>query len=118
AHEIRNPLAAIRSAVEQLADRVEDTEDGQVLASLVMRESERLNRLLSAFLDFSRVRATQLEPLDLLELAREAAGFVSAHPAASGVTVMVEGDAVTMDGDRDLLHRIVSNLMLNAAQVL
>src|SRR5690606_27640157 len=53
AHEIRNPLATIRSAVEQLADRVEDTEDGQVLASLVMRESERLNRLLSEFLDFS-----------------------------------------------------------------
>src|SRR5690606_27647725 len=56
AHEIRNPLAAIRSAVEQLAVGVAEDDDDKVLADLVMRESERLNRLLSEFLDFSRVR--------------------------------------------------------------
>jgi len=44
AHEIRNPLAAIRSAVEQLARSVGPDEDEQTLARLVLRESERLNR--------------------------------------------------------------------------
>jgi two-component system sensor histidine kinase PilS (NtrC family) len=118
AHEIRNPLAAIRSAVEQLAADVEDDTDERVLADLVMRESERLNRLLSEFLDFSRVRAARFEPLDLLEVMHEAVRFVQEHPAARGVTVRVDGEPAALEADRDLLHRIASNLLLNAAQAL
>ena len=118
AHEIRNPLAAIRSAVEQLAAGVDEDDDDKVLANLVMRESERLNRLLSEFLDFSRVRATRFETLDLLAVMEEARSFVSQHPAARGVTLLVEGEPISIEGDRDLLHRIASNLMLNAAQAL
>ncbi len=118
AHEIRNPLAAIRSAVEQLAVGVAEDDDDKVLADLVMRESERLNRLLSEFLDFSRVRATRPEPLDLLDVLEEARSFVVQHPAARGVTLLVEGEPLELEADRDLLHRIASNLMLNAAQAL
>lgn len=118
AHEIRNPLMAIRSAVEQLAGRVGDDEDEQILAALVMRESERLNRLLNEFLDFSRVRATVFEPLDLHEVVADALGMAAAHPALEGVTVRLEGAATPMEGDRDLLHRVASNLVLNAAQAL
>jgi two-component system sensor histidine kinase PilS (NtrC family) len=118
AHEIRNPLAAIRSAVEQLARRVGEDEDDQTLARLVMRESERLNRLLSEFLDFSRVRATKFERLDLAALVRDAARIVSEHPAAERVNITVVGDSTTLDADSDLMNRLVSNLLLNAAQAL
>lgn len=118
AHEIRNPLAAIRSAVEQLAGSVQDDPDDRVLASLVMRESERLNRLLSEFLDFSRVRATRFERLDLLEAVQQAARFVAEHPEARSVSIAVCGDPVELEADPDLLHRIASNLMLNAAQAI
>ncbi len=119
AHEIRNPLAAIRSAVEQLAASVdEDDEDEQTLARLVMRESERLNRLLSEFLDFSRVRATNFEHLDLLDVAQDAARIVGGRPDAKGVQIVVAGNSVEFEADNDLLHRIVTNLILNAAQAL
>jgi two-component system sensor histidine kinase PilS (NtrC family) len=118
AHEIRNPLMAIRSAVEQLSRSVGEDEDDQTLARLIMRESERLNRLLTEFLDFSRVRAVRFEKLDLLDLAREVVRITSAHPAASGVELLVEGTSVELEGDADLLHRIVSNLVLNAVQAL
>jgi two-component system sensor histidine kinase PilS (NtrC family) len=119
AHEIRNPLAAIRSAVEQLARSVdEDDEDEQTLARLVMRESERLNRLLSEFLDFSRVRATNYEQLDLLEAVREAARVVGERPDAKGVEITVAGESVEFEADADLLHRMASNLILNAVQAL
>ena len=118
AHEIRNPLMAIRSAVEQLSDSVGQDEDDQTLARLIMRESERLNRLLTEFLDFSRVRAVNLEKLDLLEVVQEAVRTIAAHPAASGVELVAEGESVELDGDGDLLHRIVSNLVLNAVQAL
>jgi len=85
---------------------------------LIMRESERLNRLLTEFLDFSRVRAVKFEKLDLLELVEDVARIVSAHPAAEGVELVIEGESVELEGDADLLHRIVSNLVLNAAQAL
>jgi two-component system sensor histidine kinase PilS (NtrC family) len=118
AHEIRNPLAAIRSAVEQLATRVGGDEDDQVLARLVMRESERLNRLLSEFLDFSRVRAARFESLDLLVTVQEAARFVMEHPAVRGIKVEVTGEPLMIEADPDLIHRIATNLLLNAAQAL
>ncbi|HEX3927010.1 MAG TPA: ATP-binding protein [Gemmatimonadales bacterium] len=118
AHEIRNPLAAIRSAVEQLARSAGKGEDEQTLAALVMRESERLNRLLSEFLDFSRVRAGTFEQLDLTALARDAVRVAQEHPATRGVTIHVAGEATMLDADQDLMHRIVSNLVLNAAQAL
>lgn len=119
AHEIRNPLAAIRSAVEQLARGVdEQDEDEMTLARLVMRESERLNRLLSEFLDFSRVRATKFEHLDLLDVAQDAARVVGERPDAQGVEIVVSGTSRELEADADLLHRIASNLILNAAQAL
>ncbi len=118
AHEIRNPLAAIRSAVEQLARSVGRDEDDQTLARLVMRESERLNRLLSEFLDFSRVRASRFERIELLGLVEAAAQITREHPEARGPVITVVGEAVDLDGDEDLLHRVASNLMLNAAQAL
>jgi len=118
AHEIRNPLAAIRSAVEQLARSVGPDEDEQTLARLVLRESERLNRLLNEFLDFSRVRASKFERLDLADLVRDAARIVGEHPAAKGVEISVTGGPVELDADIDLLNRLVSNLLLNAVQAL
>lgn len=118
AHEIRNPLAAIRSAVEQLARSVGQDEDDQTLVRLAMRESERLNRLLSEFLDFSRVRATKFERLDLRALAEDAVRVLREHPATRGVTLTVQGDPLELEADEDLLHRVVSNLVLNAAQAL
>ena len=118
AHEIRNPLAAIRSAVEQLARSVGPDEDEQTLARLVLRESERLNRLLNEFLDFSRVRASKFERLDLTDLVRDAARIVGEHPAARGVEITLSGGPVELDADIDLLNRLVSNLMLNAVQAL
>ncbi len=118
AHEIRNPLMAIRSAVEQLARSAGPDEDEQTLAVLVQRESERLNRLLSEFLDFSRVRATRYERVDLLDLVTAAARIVAAHPDAAAIDLDVDGEPISMDADTDLVHRMVSNLMLNAAQAL
>ena len=118
AHEIRNPLAAIRSAVEQLARSVGPDEDDQTLARLVLRESERLNRLLSEFLDFSRVRASKFERLDLTELVRDVVRITGEHPAAKGVEIAVDGGPVELEADADLIIRLVSNLLLNAAQAL
>lgn len=152
AHEIKNPLASIRSATEQLARRHARRPDGdddeRALFALTVREADRLSRLLSEFLDFARTRAPRLAPVSLASVARSAAALVRQHPAcAPGVHITVEvgpgavtagavdgqtvaagavddgaadasgGDEATcIAGDEDLLHRAVSNLLLNAVQ--
>jgi two-component system, NtrC family, sensor histidine kinase PilS len=117
AHEIKNPLASIRSSVEQLAHSSRTNADERFLAGLIVRESDRLSRLLSEFLDFSRVRVTECRPLDLHQVAAAAIRLVSEHPDCAGdARITLEGEPTAMEGDEDLLHRIVSNLVLNAVQ--
>jgi two-component system sensor histidine kinase PilS (NtrC family) len=125
AHEIRNPLASIRSATEQLARRRglapggEDDEDGTLLHTLIVREADRLSRLLGDFLDFARAQVSRLALLDLGEVARGAAALAAAHPERPDgveVTVAVTPGLPMVEGDEDLLHRAVFNLVLNAVQ--
>src|SRR3989440_2472972 len=117
AHEIKNPLASIRSSVEQLARSSRSNQDEKFLANLIVRESDRLSRLLSEFLDFARVRVTECRPVDLYHVAEAAIRLVRQHPECSaGVRISLEGTATPMEGDEDLLHRVVSNLVLNAVQ--
>jgi two-component system, NtrC family, sensor histidine kinase PilS len=119
AHEIKNPLASIRSAVEQLARSPFTGRDEQTLARLVMRESDRLSRLLSEFLDFARVRVARVEPIDLGRLCESAGRLANASPnRPDGVRVATDAELGEhiVDGDEDLLHRAVFNLLLNAIQ--
>ncbi|MGH7699673.1 MAG: two-component system sensor histidine kinase NtrB [Gemmatimonadales bacterium] len=117
AHEIKNPLASIRSSVEQLARSTRANPDEKFLANLMVRESDRLARLLSEFLDFSRVRVTECRPLDLHEVAHGAVRLVREHPECPAeARIDLAGGPTPMEGDEDLLHRVVSNLVLNAVQ--
>jgi len=117
AHEIKNPLASIRSSVEQLGAAKRANPDDRFLAGLIIRESDRLSRLLSEFLDFSRVRVTECRPVDLHAVAAAAIRMVRQHPdCPPEARIELEGEVTAMEGDEDLLHRVVSNLLLNAVQ--
>jgi two-component system sensor histidine kinase PilS (NtrC family) len=119
AHEIRNPLASIRSAVEQLSRMSTAGEDEKTLSSLVLRESDRLSRLLGEFLDFARVRVTKIEQVDLGAIARGATELAGKHPDRRPdvrVSCGAPAEPLMIEGDEDLLHRVVFNLALNAVQ--
>jgi two-component system sensor histidine kinase PilS (NtrC family) len=119
AHEIKNPLASIRSACEQLSRSPVTASDEKILAQLVMRESDRLSRLLTEFLDFARVRVARREPIDIAHLAAGAVRLALEHPDRPEHLTLTcdarEGEFF-VEGDEDLLHRAVFNLVLNAVQ--
>ena len=120
AHEIKNPLASIRSSAEQISKMPHPGDDERALTALVMRESDRLSRLLTEFLNFARVRVARADLIDLCEIARGAGRLASAHPGA-GDNVRVEcvvpdGSPIMITGDEDMLHRAIFNLALNAVQ--
>jgi signal transduction histidine kinase len=120
AHEIKNPLASIRSACEQLSRSSFTGADERTLTHLVMRESDRLSRLLTEFLDFARVRVARRELIDITELAMGAMRLASAHPdRPADVSIVCDAPSgeFIVEGDDDLLHRALFNLLLNAVQV-
>src|SRR3954466_1427053 len=119
AHEIKNPLASIRSAAELLAKVPGADDDTRTLTTLVQRESDRLSRLLSEFLDFARTGVTSVRRVDLVDVAHHAAALVAAHPdKPDGVTIreLFPSKSLVVVGDDDLLHRAIFNLLLNAVQ--
>jgi PAS domain S-box-containing protein len=118
AHEIKNPLASIRSAVEQIAKPALAQEDRTLLQRLVVAESDRLSRLLSEFLEFSGLRMGKQEVVDLRDVARDCVALARQHsecPEKVEVDLHVPETPLLVHGDRDLLHRAVFNLILNAA---
>jgi two-component system, NtrC family, sensor histidine kinase PilS len=120
AHEIKNPLASIRSAAEQLAIPDIDGDDKKVLSGLVVNESGRVSRLLAEFLDFARVKVTEPMPVDLGAVVRHAVSVVRQHPDSADRSIDLSLPAgellVRIRGAEDLLHRAVLNLVLNAVQ--
>ncbi|HEY8793939.1 MAG TPA: ATP-binding protein [Gemmatimonadaceae bacterium] len=119
AHEIKNPLASIRSAVEQLGARSRSTDDERILATLIVRESDRLSRLLSEFLDFARVRVTRGDRVNVGAVAQAAVRLADTHPdrkAGVSVTCVIPTEPLLVEGDEDLLHRAIFNITLNAVQ--
>jgi two-component system sensor histidine kinase PilS (NtrC family) len=120
AHEIKNPLASIRSAVEQISRMPTTSDDQKTLSVLVMRESDRLSRLLSEFLDFARVRVARTDHVDLGTIACTAASLAASHPdkdeTVTVVCVPPAGVNLEIEGDEDMLHRAIFNLALNAVQ--
>lgn len=120
AHELKNPLASIRSAVEQLSARSRENEDEQTLARLIVRESDRLARILSEFSDFARVDVAERKPIEVEKLIREVTETALRHPVAEGrasITREIVDDMSGLWGDPELLHRTLLNLVLNALQV-
>lgn len=120
AHEIRNPMASIRSSAEQLARRVGGDEDEQMLTGLIVREADRLTRLLGEFHSFARVDVVERKPIDVERLIHEVIDVVRQRPEAQGraeFEVEARGHLADLWGDPDLLYRILFNLILNAVQV-
>ncbi len=118
AHEIKNPLASIRSAVEQLTRSSLSQQDRETLERLVLDESDRLSRLLSEFLEYSGLKLVSREEIDLCAIVRDCVSLARQHPEAEEVDVVCDGldRPVRVRGDRDLLHRAAFNLILNGVQ--
>ena len=119
AHEIRNPMASIRSAAEQLARRSTEDDEEQLLTGLIVRESDRLNRLLGEFNAFARVDVVQRKPIEIERMIHEAVEVVRQRPETderATFDVRVASRLEDLWGDPDLLHRVLVNLLLNAVQ--
>ena len=121
AHEIRNPLAAISGSVQMLeAGRAQDDGDPEPgrLMGIVLREIDRLNDLITEFLQFARPAPAKRIPFDVGAVVEEVGGmFEVARP--EGVRLEVDvGSELTALADSTQVRQILWNLILNAVQAM
>ncbi|HUL02564.1 MAG TPA: HAMP domain-containing sensor histidine kinase [Gemmatimonadales bacterium] len=117
AHEIKNPLTAMRIAVDQLR-RPEAPLEGRsgVAVDVMAAETERLDRLAREFADFGRLPEGPQSEVDVVELLEEL-GRTSV-PEGVAVVVSANGGRRTLRGHYDPLRRAFSNLLRNAAEAM
>jgi two-component system sensor histidine kinase HydH len=113
AHEIRNPLGAIKGAVLVVEPaRGALDEQTREFLDVIVEEVDRLNRVVSQFLTYSRPFKGELAPLDLADVV---AGTVRLVPEDDRKKVVVDGrDVPRVRGDADALRQVLHNLVLNA----
>jgi signal transduction histidine kinase len=114
AHEIRNPLMIIKSAVRNL--RKETSPDVVAVAANIDEEVQRLNRVVSDVLDFARPIRYDLAPADLAEVCRDAAQAARAGPDDVPVKLDVAGGGPPIVTDRERVRSVLINVLANAQQ--
>ena len=120
-HELRNPLAVIRTNLEvTLADPSATTDDLRHTAEVVGRSTERMSRLVDDLLLYARNETPTLEraPVDAASLVREAADEFQVPAEARGLHVVWSSTPGLMTiGDRDALRQALANLLANATRL-
>jgi signal transduction histidine kinase len=117
AHEVRNPLAAIRSTV-QLWQRLPEQSRTPESIDAVVRAVDRLNETVSQLLYFSRADATQCEPVDVNRLLRETLELFAAQAAQQHVALHTDlsDDVGSILASPGALAQVFANLTTNALQ--
>jgi two-component system sensor histidine kinase PilS (NtrC family) len=119
AHEIRNPLASISGSVQLLREDAGIGEENRRLMGIVIREVDRLNLLLSDFLNFARPSPLQAECVDVAGLFDELIELLQAGGQAEQVIFEKRYTAVvTMLVDRQKLRQAIWDLLINAVDAI
>ena len=119
AHEIRNPLAAISGSIQVMAaNRPTQAAESQRLMEIVVREVDRLDRLISDFLSFARPGEPRIELVPLAELVTEVlAMFETSRPERVAVERELQ-PGLGVHADPGQLRQVLWNLLVNAAQAM
>lgn len=121
AHEVRNPLASIAGSVKLLGSVAALNEDQAKLVTIVTRESERLNKLISSFLDYSRSQRFEFREVDLVNLLEETLLLVEHHPLFNSryrIVRMFPHRGLVVRADPDKVRQVFWNICDNALKAM
>ncbi|HWU43665.1 MAG TPA: ATP-binding protein, partial [Bdellovibrio sp.] len=119
AHEIRNPLAGISGSIEMLTQTVSNDEDRKLM-KIILREIDRLNNLITEFLDYARPETPPTERVDLAPLLAEVLDAVKADTKMRADIEQVRefSRELLILGRRDKLKQVFLNIVINSYQAM
>lgn len=116
AHEVKNPLAAIKGALQIIGGRMpDDGRDRAIIGDIVARV-DSLNDIVQDLLIFARPREPQLTPVALAELVEGTSALLRRDPNCAQLAIELSGDNPIVQADIEQLRTVFLNLLLNAAQ--
>jgi two-component system, NtrC family, sensor histidine kinase HydH len=117
AHEIRNPLAAIKGAAQELDPRALDT-DEQELMQVIIDEVNRLNNVVSQFLDYARPFRGTFGPLSLNDVVKKTVSVMQHDLANITFDVELYDGLPDINGDPERLQQVLINFIINASDAM
>jgi signal transduction histidine kinase len=121
AHELRNPMGTMKTSAELLARNVpDDNAIAKEMAGYISSEVDRVNSIITRFLDFARPQHLRLAPGDLDALLDTTIERFEREKSGAAATISVyknyAPDIPKIEPDSGLMERVFSNLLINAAQ--
>ncbi len=118
AHEIRNPLGAMKGLTQLAQEDLEPGHPAQERLRTVVGEAERLERLVSDLLDFARPREPEIREFDLVPLLGDLRGMLQPKLAAAGITLDLPtaSNPITLRSDPAGMRQVLLNVLLNALE--
>jgi two-component system sensor histidine kinase PilS (NtrC family) len=121
AHEIRNPLAAMRGSVEILRSHLSVSGPNERLLDILIRESDRLNKFVEDFLVFAKPARCVHKPLDLVSLLHDSVTLLKNSPEVRDrhvVEICIAPQQIPILGDADKLRQVFWNLAQNSLRAM
>ena len=117
AHEIRNPLAAMRGSIQMLRAEMKSDSSETELMEIILRESDRLNRIISDFLNYARPRSIVQSKVDVGELLQQTFTLLrnsSELHESHVIDALTPDEPVLTNADSEQLRQVFWNLARNA----
>jgi PAS domain S-box-containing protein len=118
AHEVKNPLAGIKGAMQVLMSRRQPDDMEVIVMRDIVARIDALNELIADLTMYARPRPARLAKANLRHLIDEAIVMLRRDPAGASIEIEVGGDVGGIMADVDLVRATVLNLLLNSAQAM
>ncbi len=121
AHEIRNPLASISGSIEMLSNELDLGSEDRRLMELIMKESDRLDRIITDFLEFARLRPPAMEEVSVGRCLDDVLALLENSTSLScNVKTLIHNEAknVVVRFDEEQMKQVLLNLAINACEAM
>ena len=118
AHEVRNPLAGIRGAVQTIGTQLPAESRSSVIVGEIVTRINSLNELMKDLLLFARPPRPRPSPTEIVPLVQMTANLLTEDPALRGIHIDVGGSAPAIPADAEMLKIVFQNLLVNAAHAM
>jgi len=118
AHEVKNPLAGIRGAIQVIGSRLPSESREAAVTNDVIARIDALDALMKDLLLFARPPRPNLHPVDVQSIVRTTADLLAGDPSVAGIRVEVHGSVPRIVADAELLKILFVNLLVNSAHAM